>query len=76
MACGRRSLAQEVLKGLTQKAKLGGTPYKAPIGYLNLRSLEGGKDVRSIGIDPERADLVRWCFEHVRHRRLDGRQPA
>ncbi len=58
-----RNLAQEVLKGLTQKAKLGGAPYKAPIGYLNVRSLEGGKDVRYIGVDPERADLVRWCFE-------------
>jgi site-specific DNA recombinase len=58
-----RNLAQEVLKGLTQKAKSGGTPYKAPIGYLNVRSLDGGKDVRSIAIDPERADLVRWCIE-------------
>jgi len=28
------NLAQEVLKGLVAKAREGGTPYKAPLGYL------------------------------------------
>ncbi|MCY7264516.1 recombinase family protein, partial [Pseudomonas protegens] len=30
------NLAQEVTKGLVQKASIGGTPHKAPIGYLNV----------------------------------------
>ncbi len=58
-----RNLAQEVLKGLTQKAKSGGTPYRAPIGYVNVRRIEDGKDVRWVEIDEHRAPLVRWCFE-------------
>ncbi|HKP90647.1 MAG TPA: recombinase family protein [Thermoleophilaceae bacterium] len=32
-----RNLASEILKGSTQKAKAGGTPTRAPIGYLNVR---------------------------------------
>jgi site-specific DNA recombinase len=31
-----RNLATEVVKGLTQKAATGGTPSKAPVGYLNV----------------------------------------
>ena len=38
-----QNLAVEALKGMTQKAKIGGTPGRAPIGYLNvtLRSRGG-----------------------------------
>ncbi len=32
-----RNLANEVLKGATEKAKRGGTPGRAPLGYLNTR---------------------------------------
>ena len=32
-----RNLATEIMKGTTQKAKKGGTPFKAPLGYLNSR---------------------------------------
>ncbi len=32
-----RNLAAEVTKGLTQKVAQGGTPGRAPIGYLNVR---------------------------------------
>ncbi|GAA4683380.1 hypothetical protein GCM10023197_45130 [Gordonia humi] len=57
------NLAQEVLKGMTQKATIGGTPTKAPIGYLNVRTADaGGREVRDIQIDPERADLIRFAF--------------
>src|SRR5205807_1370957 len=42
-----RNLANEVLKGLVQKAKSGGTPGKAPLGYKNVRSFEDGREVRS-----------------------------
>src|SRR5439155_11179049 len=32
-----RNLATEAIKGMTQKAKVGGTPGWAPLGYLNTR---------------------------------------
>ena len=57
------NLAVEVLKGLSKKAQLGGTPYRAPIGYLNKRRFEGVADIRWIEVDPERAPLIRWAFE-------------
>lgn len=57
------NLAIEVMKGLTKKAQSGGTPYKAPIGYLNKRRFEGVADIRWIEVDPDRAPLVRWAFE-------------
>ena len=57
-----RNLANEVNKGLIQKAKSGGTPCKAPVGYLNVRKVEDGREVRTVEIDPERAPLVAWAF--------------
>jgi DNA invertase Pin-like site-specific DNA recombinase len=57
-----RNLASEVNKGLIQKAKSGGTPCKAPVGYLNVRKVEDGREVRTVEIDPERAPLVAWAF--------------
>lgn len=57
------NLAQEVTKGMVQKAKLGGTPGLAPIGYLNVRTPNGRRDLRSVIVDPERGPLVSWCFE-------------
>ena len=59
-----RNLATEVVKGMTQKAMTGGTPSKAPLGYLNtLERDELGREVRSVALDPERAPLVKWAFE-------------
>ncbi|MEU0885849.1 recombinase family protein [Lentzea sp. NPDC005914] len=57
------NLAQEVLKGLVRKAEEGGTPFCAPIGYLNKRETIGRISISSVILDPERAELVRWCFE-------------
>lgn len=57
------NLALEVMKGLTKKAQTGGTPYRAPIGYLNKRRFEGMADIRWVELDPERAPLIRWAFE-------------
>lgn len=57
------NLANEVMKGLVQKASTGGTPMRAPIGYLNtLHRDELGREVRGIKQDTERARLVRWAF--------------
>ncbi len=59
-----RNLANEVLKGATEKAKRGGTPGRARLGYLNTREqLPQGGEVRTIVIDPERGPIVTWAFE-------------
>lgn len=62
--CYNRNPANEVLKGATEKAKRGGTPGRARVGYLNVREqLPQGGEVRTIALDPERAPLIRWAFE-------------
>jgi site-specific DNA recombinase len=58
-----RNLANEVNKGLIQKAKNGGTPTKAPLGYLNVRKFDSGREIRTVDIDPERAPMVVWAFK-------------
>ena len=57
------NLAVEVLKGLDTKVKRGGTPYHAPLGYLNHREFIDGMELRTVIIDEERAPLIRWAFE-------------
>lgn len=57
------NLAQEVVKGMTQKASIGGTPTKAPLGYLNVRTTDAnGREVRDVELDPDRAELLRFAF--------------
>ena len=58
-----RNLANEVIKGSTEKAKRGGTPGKVPPGYLNVREMVNGYEVRTVAIDPDRAPIVRWAFD-------------
>ena len=59
-----KNLASEVTKGLNQKFATGGTPMRAPIGYLNVRKKdEQGREYRTVDIDPERAPLIQWVFE-------------
>ncbi len=59
-----RNLATEVTKGLTQKLAQGGTPMRAPVGYLNVRRTnEHGREIRTVEVDPERAPLIGWAFE-------------
>lgn len=58
-----KNLAAEVTKGLTQKIATGGTPGRAPLGYLNVRKLtEDGHEYRTVEVDPERAPLIQWAF--------------
>jgi site-specific DNA recombinase len=57
------NLAAEARKGMAEKAKQGGWPHQAPIGYLNKRASMGGRRVAFIVPDPERADLVRGAFQ-------------
>jgi site-specific DNA recombinase len=56
------NLAAEAKKGQVQKAKMGGTPTKAPLGYLNVRKVIEGREMRTVEVDPERAPHVRWAF--------------
>ena len=58
-----QNLAQEVIKGSTEKAKRGGTVGKAPTGYRNVRRMDAGREVRTVEIDPERGPLMKWAFE-------------
>lgn len=58
-----RNLANEVTKGMTQKASLGGTVGRAPLGYRNVhRADELGRINRTVEIDPERAPHIAWAF--------------
>jgi DNA invertase Pin-like site-specific DNA recombinase len=43
-----RNLAAEAIKGMSQKAKVGGTFGRAPIGYLNTRRRVDGREVRVV----------------------------
>jgi site-specific DNA recombinase len=56
------NLASEIRKGMTQKAKMGGWPTKAPVGYLHVRDKTAGKEIAKVIFDPERASLVRAAF--------------
>ena len=59
-----RNLSTEVKKGLSQKVKSGGTPNKAPIGYLNIRDHdEMGRRSSRVELDPERAPLIELAFK-------------
>jgi site-specific DNA recombinase len=58
-----RNLAAEVIKGSVQKAKNGGTPTRAPLGYRNVRRIDNGYEVRTIEVDAERGPLMAWAFE-------------
>ena len=58
-----RNLANEVIKGTEQKVRSGGTPTLAPLGYLNTREIVNGREIRTVVLDPERAELVAWAFE-------------
>lgn len=60
------NIGVEALKGMTQKARVGGTPFTAPIGYRNYRRHDEGSSPRGIAlieVDPERAPFIQWAFE-------------
>jgi site-specific DNA recombinase len=58
-----RNLANEVTKGLVQKASTGGTVSRAPLGYKNVHVTDDvGRVNRTVDIDPERAHLMTWAF--------------
>ena len=59
-----QNLATEAKKGMTQKAKSGGTPGRAPFGYINTTQRTAkGREVRTVVTDPDRAHWVSWMYE-------------
>jgi site-specific DNA recombinase len=58
-----KNLSHEAKKGLHEKARRGGTPGYAPLGYLNARKLVEGREIKTIILDPDRAHHVKWAFE-------------
>ena len=52
-----KNLAAEVSKGMDQKAKKGGRPGKAPVGYLNTREItDDGHEIRTVVVHPEHGE--------------------
>ena len=58
-----RNNGAEALKGMTRKAQVGGTPGRAPVGYINVTRMIEFRPVKVVEIDQERAPHVRWAFE-------------
>ena len=58
-----KNLSHETKKGLHEKAKRGGTPGYAPLGYLNSTERVEGREVKAVVLDPERAPHLVWAFE-------------
>ena len=72
-----RNLANEVIKGMGEKARNGGTLGKAPLGYVNVRARdENGREVRTVALDEERAPLVRLAFTEYATGNWTARQLA
>ena len=57
------NLAQEIRKGMDQKAAEGGWPVRAPFGYRNVRRDSVGRRGESVLEPDEQAALVKWAFE-------------
>lgn len=64
VAAGRRlDIAEDVRRGLLRKAQVGGTPFRAPIGYVNVTKIIDGHEVRDVVPDPERMALIMEIFQ-------------
>ena len=58
-----RNLAAEVIKGMGEKARNGGTLGKAPLGYLNRQGRDSqGREARWVDVDPVRGPLITQAF--------------
>lgn len=56
------NLSSEVKTKTLQKVRNGGTTGKAPVGYLNVRQKVAGREIRTVEVDPDRVEHVRWAF--------------
>ncbi|GAA1804081.1 MAG: hypothetical protein LCH77_07905 [Actinobacteria bacterium] len=57
------SEGEDIARKLLHKVQSGGTIGPAPLGYLNIKEDVDGRQVSSIGLDPDRAKLIRLGFE-------------
>ena len=58
-----RNLAAEVIKGMGEKARAGGTVGRAPLGYLNRQGRDSrGRQARWVVVDPVRGPLITQAF--------------
>ncbi len=56
--------SEDIRRGIQRKVDIGGTPGRAPTGYINYpHKLPDGTEVRTVKLDKERAPLVQWAFE-------------
>lgn len=58
-----RNLSSEVQYKTLQKARNGGTPTLAPIGYLNAPLVLEDREIRTVIVDPVRGPLITWAFD-------------
>jgi DNA invertase Pin-like site-specific DNA recombinase len=58
-----RQDGEDIQRKMTYKASKGGTVYRAPLGYLNVKKRVEDRLVSSVIIDEERAPLIRLAFE-------------
>jgi len=58
-----RDDARKITEGRVKKAREGGTPSRAPLGYLNRKRWDGANDIRWVEVDPERAPHIQWAFQ-------------
>jgi site-specific DNA recombinase len=54
---------RDVSRKMEQKARIGGTPGRAKIGYLNVTEKFEGRDVATVIVDDQRGPLVKLGFE-------------
>ena len=50
---------------MLNKAKNGGTPGKAPLGYRNVREIVDGIERRTVEIDLDRGPLIAWAHQSM-----------
>jgi site-specific DNA recombinase len=56
--------SEDISRGIRRKIAVGGTHSRASIGYLNVREpLPNGGEVRTVIVDAERAEMIRWGWE-------------
>ncbi len=57
------NLGMETKKGMIQKARQGGWPEMAPIGYKNVQTPVSGRLIRTVEVDEERAPYITEAFK-------------
>jgi site-specific DNA recombinase len=57
------NLSQEARKGMRKKVEIGGTPGKAPLGYLNIRDKRKGKDIGLVIVDEVMGPIITEGFK-------------